>query len=89
MGTKHTPGPWKAAHIGEGEYRREIVIEVATCGQIAEVLDVGNGRTDARLIAAAPDMAALLGEILPTMRNTDTFARIAVLLAKIDGEARP
>ena len=44
---------WKATHIGEGEFRKEIIIDVATCGQIAEVLDTGNGRATAEFIATA------------------------------------
>jgi hypothetical protein len=61
---KHTPTPWKATHIGEGEYRKEIVIDVATCGQIAEVLDAGNGQANAAYIVRAVNSHADLLEAL-------------------------
>jgi len=57
---KHTMGPYKATHIGEDEFRKEIIIDVATCGQIAEVLDTGNGRATATLLAAAPELLECL-----------------------------
>lgn len=49
----HTPTPWKASHYGEGEYRRDIVIDCTHCGQIADVLDAGNGKANAEFIALA------------------------------------
>jgi hypothetical protein len=64
MEAKHTPGPWKATHIGDGEYRREIVVDIKNCGQICAVLDDGNGREDARLIAAAPELYEALNALI-------------------------
>jgi hypothetical protein len=54
--TTHTPGPYKATHIGEGEFRKEVIIDVPTYGLIAEVLDTGNGKANATLLAASPDL---------------------------------
>ena len=61
---KHTPTPYKATHIGEGEFRREIIVDVANCGQIAEVLDTGNGKANAEFIALACNAHRELAEAL-------------------------
>ncbi|MFA5380001.1 MAG: hypothetical protein WC455_29845 [Dehalococcoidia bacterium] len=45
---------WHAGHIGDGEYRHEVVFDSA-CGQVATVTMPGDVKA-ARLIAAAPEM---------------------------------
>jgi hypothetical protein len=69
---------WKASHFGEGEHRREVVLD-ENCGQVCEVIDRGDkGEQAARLMAAAPELLEKLkgiiryagyetGEALPTI----------------------
>lgn len=54
----HSPGPWHAGHIGEAEYRHEVVFD-GNSGQVCEVTMPGvQGVHNARLIAAAPALLA-------------------------------
>lgn len=70
MSNERTPGPWKATHIGEGEFRKEIIIDTATCGQIAEVLDAGNGAANAAFIVRACNSHDALLEALKAVMET-------------------
>jgi hypothetical protein len=58
MTEKHTPGPWKVIGCG---YKSRLSDDTGTIA--AEVIGP-NHRTDARLIAAAPDMLAALKSIV-------------------------
>lgn len=51
----HTPGPWKFSHKGDGSYRIE-----ARQGPLDVMPATVYGLTDARLIAAAPEMLTAL-----------------------------
>lgn len=61
--TEHTPGPWKAAHLGDsiailGTRAEDPEPDGRT---VAEIFDTDTEATaDARLIAAAPDLLAAL-----------------------------
>lgn len=58
MGAKHTPGPWRVeAHPNPGFLN---FIKASKSTVIAETVDEAN----AKLIAAAPDLASLLSELL-------------------------
>lgn len=64
--TTFTPGPWIAVPGGSGQryplfWNREWVIE---CDQPGQEITVGDGEADARLIAAAPCLAAALCRLL-------------------------
>ncbi len=86
----HTPGPWVAAKDPSG------VATVAWCGEwrigpdtghgdpnMADYADHGDDEPDAKLIAAAPDLAeALLGVLRVADRDTDEFAAARAALAK-------
>lgn len=89
MSSKHTPGPWDS-YTENGK---------TTCingdpqfGTI--VCEMVNSEADARLIAAAPDMLALIRDVAAkdhghTMSNPKSlclFCHARALLARIDGE---
>jgi hypothetical protein len=86
----HTPTPYKATHIGEDEFRKEIIIDVATCGQVAEVLDAGNGKETAEFVVRACNNFATLVEALERCIESDSgiedeltaYARAALAAAK-------
>jgi hypothetical protein len=51
-----TPGPWHTGHIGDGQYRREVVFDRQS-GLVATLtMPGGQGELEASLIAAAPTM---------------------------------
>lgn len=90
--SKHTPGPWEAAHNGnywEIVAGREFIGD--TCA--SKHLDSGdNGEANARLIAAAPDLLAALNIAVRQnshdMQMTGEELRIcAAAIAKATGEA--
>lgn len=107
--TSWTPGPWKAEFEAEEEFEGEgldpsygrLTVEsesgtVALVGPLGPVKD-DEDRANARLIAAAPDMAALLelAVELDDVADSDYDACMALekigkaaraLLAKIKGE---
>lgn len=96
MNTKHTPGPW---HIG---MKPGPMIYGSDSSQVADLradlLDRGERAANAQLIAAAPDLLALLqrmanGEIMTgtfnlaeTVHEYQKLARAAI--AKTIGEAK-
>ena len=63
--TKHTPGPW---HIGVRQPTSDKFVfgpkgeEVANCDRLTNYAD--ENLANARLIAAAPDMLAILKEVI-------------------------
>jgi len=82
----HTPGPWKvgesqtfAAVWGKGAYEH-----IASCGNLTPETEA-----NARLIAAAPEMLALLKRVPGNGAAPDDLrgweAEIRALLAKIEG----
>ena len=56
MTTKHTPGPW---HIANGVQIRSNRDQIAKIWMMRD----GEGRENARLIAAAPDLLEALNEL--------------------------
>lgn len=87
--SKHTPGPWFVtgrmtkyveARIGEG-----LIQEIAGVGPTAA--DCGYGETqeaNARLIAAAPDLLAMLEEARRTLEMWKDVAPAVSLCSDID-----
>lgn len=96
--TKHTPGPWK---VIEGNDRNGKYTRVAGTDGWGVLADCGMGlraafdeqEANARLIAAAPDMLALLQRIMHAPADTiqvcgDTikvFQEMRSLLARVEG----
>jgi hypothetical protein len=74
MTTKHTPGPWIALTAPNGHTYIEArgTVEIARMGS-DNMLATGSAAANARLVAAAPDMALALHRIA-TITNRDGFA---------------
>ena len=69
MSNKHTPGPWKLFRVySDTEIRNETdeLIAVAICG------------SDARLIAAAPDLLEAAQKVLSNKHGEDDWLILAV-----------
>lgn len=69
MQTKHTPGPWVYRHSFDSAARRDIWTETDATGHrelVATIPDAEGGHinADARLIAAAPELLALVLDAL-------------------------
>jgi hypothetical protein len=93
--TQHTPGPWAVTDRDWAKgYRIQATVgSVKTGEDIAQITNV----PDARLIAAAPEMLAVIGEILDGLNDLGERAyRVAealnpelekarALLAKVEG----
>lgn len=97
---KHTPGPWLTdrnnVHAGQIATIHHCLnndwVEIWTETWCFEdtLLDEARQEANARLIAAAPDMAALLREVLPlvdSQGNASQSDAIRAVLGKIDGSA--
>jgi hypothetical protein len=76
METKHTDSPWKvndihpyAVYGGEGNLRRQ----VADCRPVGCVCHTEQDRSNARLIAAAPELLAALQAITEAASNVNVF----------------
>lgn len=74
--SEHTPGPWQTE--SELPYARKPRVHAKDWTLIAEVGNAQNERqdiweADARLIAAAPDLADALGKALVAMRFAKAF----------------
>ena len=54
--TKHTPGPWLSRHLCPALYR--------VCDEEGNTVADAEDAANARLIAAAPDLAAALADLL-------------------------
>ena len=91
---KWTPGPWRYDRTNGSPTTGEHMIAGAKPGYLAEVRDCGSGdvRTNAHLIAAAPDMAEALDGLLGLLDAGSLYepqayaARTA--LAKARGETK-
>jgi hypothetical protein len=89
MTTKYTPGPWE--HFAACEVTANDPAGESSHVLIAHTYESPNPKANARLIAAAPELAdearkfcarVEAGEI----RSKRTYAAFKALLAKIDGE---
>lgn len=63
--TKHTPGPWTLKYVAHSKRGAVRIVDKATHGRICEVQDARQdmeGAPNARLIAAAPELADALRE---------------------------
>jgi hypothetical protein len=56
----HTPGPWEVWEINDGDSRPEWRVVQVTGGRATPWVASVDGRGNARLIAAAPDLLAAL-----------------------------
>ena len=71
METKHTPGPWTYSK-GQGLYEQRYVIDsepgraLAVCAGFEP-----RNEANARLIAAAPELLALMQDVLPILESMD------------------
>lgn len=95
MTTKHTPGPWETSAGMSGD-----AVEWQVCGPtgdiVASLLYNQNAESDARLIAAAPDLLAFAAFVHDEMtraagRNYNSaeiqaYARRVIAKAKATGE---
>jgi len=90
MEKKHTPGPWKLSVDGcNAENNRANVVE----GANGSLIVYGNANdSDARLIAAAPDLLEALQELWDIHKgyeiNSERAARINAAIAKATGETK-
>lgn len=92
---KHTPGPWRYDKRNPSPTTGEHMIAGGKPGYLAEVRDCGSGDivANARLIAAAPDMYALLRDVVALLNNPDADQfdadkverRILDVLNKVEG----
>jgi hypothetical protein len=86
--TAHTPGPWRY------QEKSDAYTHIVRAGEHRFICQLpqdtsGKAEADARLIAAAPDMLALLNEaaefIQPFNRAEDLLDRIEAAIAKAEG----
>jgi len=83
--SEHTPGPWTCAPflVGTGmvvkDSRGHSLVTTATFRPWEET------EANARLIAVAPEMAALLDECYDALPHGELTTRIAALLARVKG----
>jgi hypothetical protein len=84
--SKFSPGPWRYTEDGGQGYVRDATDEtVFTCDDLGAY---ARRKSDARLIAAAPEMYELLASLARTTLNPDTWVeRVRTLLARIDGDS--
>jgi hypothetical protein len=83
----HTPGPWVAEPEYEGDDATLVHangVTIADCGYLPRPLAVAEA--NARLIAAAPDMLALLKEFYEHgYTTTGDHDRLSAVIAKATG----
>ena len=83
MGSKHTPGPW---HVANGVQVR------SEKDQLARVwmMRTGEGKANARLIAAAPELLEAIEELLSATQHLNpcpaTVEKARAAIAKAKGE---
>jgi hypothetical protein len=65
MTSQHTPGPWR---IGDAGFT---VFGPPKPGALAETIAPTKNRANARLIAAAPDLLEVLGDVLPWLQKAE------------------
>jgi hypothetical protein len=87
-----TKGPWKSDWVGEKPHGAAVVWipDSSTCNERVEV-HTSNARANARLIAAAPEMHALLArvasdDLLQRKVRMELAMDARELLAKVEGE---
>lgn len=88
--SKHTPGPWVVGPI-PGSDECHFYIEADSAGR--DICDMAHPDGDAsdedmanaRLIAAAPEMAGLLREYVARWVGSDLETRARALLSRLDG----
>lgn len=70
--SKHTPGPWKLVRDGQEPSDGWLLVQFREWSVYSEPMhgdSIGTQESDARLIAAAPEMLAALKAVLPVMRR--------------------
>jgi hypothetical protein len=80
---KHTKGPWSLKRIGNESTDFHQTVTSESFPALARVhVETETGKANARLIAAAPDMLAVLKELLPYVTKLsqpgERWARLAV-----------
>ena len=94
--SKHTPGPWRVDRQNPSPTTGEWMISGSKPGYLAEVRDCGSGdvKSNARLIAAAPEMLEVLQLCRQHMydhaSNTpdNAFEKLCAVIAKATGETK-
>lgn len=87
----HTPGPWLAEPSPTGVGWNVFAIGGDSDKLVVEVLDTDDDEADARLIAAAPDMLAMLRRIAPVLQQqgpatpSDLWQDLWALIDKAEG----
>lgn len=80
---RHTPGPWHVYNVQTDPFARIGTYKHAIC-TMAPSGNVYADAANARLIAAAPEMLAILRDILAVDQGGDLTARIAAVIAKTE-----
>ena len=84
--TKRTPGEWHAGHIGEGEYRCDVVFD-ADSGQVCEIIGRGEqAEADAAYIARCCNSHDALVEALRSAMKQCGELRLRWLRGELDAE---
>lgn len=89
--SKHTPGPWRAGRPDAATYVDGVASKwiYADLKYVAIASGVecewGEVMANARLIAAAPELLSVVRELLDMWLPDGERARVASLLARIDG----
>ena len=103
MKGKHTPGPWEYDHAGFGKPGKGFAIDeffvripgedIAIAADIIDPTTSLPSEPNARLIATAPEMLALLieyskfnGEYASSMPEEDWVERVNAIIAKATGD---
>ena len=85
-----SPGPWTHAYAGTGDYAVYDANGEHLCSVAAIPGDVATEDADARLIAAAPELRALVRKLMGMdggMAQPDDYVSARALLARIDGDS--
>ena len=89
MSAQHSPGPWRASAAAQGGFSPIM----ASGGVIVALVSTlsPKAKDDARLIAAAPEMAKLIADIEESLTADNSYRLLReacqAILAKIGGEA--
>lgn len=93
MSTQHTPGPWRVKYPLRATERLRIVTDTVKTQEIATVAKVYGGcdylvyNVNARLIAAAPELLAVLRRVQPHLEGQrDRYAKLGLDAAFEDYE---
>lgn len=91
--TKHTPGPWEVREYPHLAHPfTQSLYEIGFGGEDELICDTVYERSDANLIAAAPDMLSALKEARealsqPPFINSPTLKAVDAAIAKAEGGA--